>query len=201
MNIVDKFKNFRLIALLLAAITITSCSNDDEVPEAENELEIITDVTLVFTNVADAEDVVEATAQDPDGPGTQELEVLDAINLDVSKTYILTFEIFTPGEDIGEEILEEAEEHQLFFSFSNNAFANPTGNGNIDNAADPLDYNDQDDNGNPVGLSTTWTTSATSLTGGAFTVLLKHQPDIKNSTSGANDGDTDFNLTFELNIQ
>jgi hypothetical protein len=193
------------MALLFAAIIVTSCNNDDDVPEEENELEVITDVTLVFTNTADANDVVEATAQDPDGIGIQELMILDEIDLDADKTYTLTFKIFnnleTPGEDIGDEILEEDNEHQFFFSFSDDAFTNPSGNGNIDTASDAISYNDQDENGNPVGLSTTWTTATTGLSGGAFTVRLKHQPDVKTSTSGANDGETDFNLPFVLNIQ
>lgn len=205
MNTIDKFRNFRLMAILFAAIAITSCSNDDDVPEEENELEVITDVTLVFTNVADANDVVEATAQDPDGLGIQELVVLDEIDLGVNKTYTLTFEIFnnleTPEEDIGDEILDEDDEHQFFFSFSDDAFTNPSGNGNIDTAADPIAYNDQDENGNPVGLSTSWATTATTLSGGAFTARLQHQPNVKTSTSGVNDGDPDFDLTFVLNIQ
>jgi len=194
------FNDFKKFSLFL----ITGC-NDDDVPDEENELEVITDVRLVFTNEADASDVVVADAQDPDGAGVEELEILDAINLDVNKTYTLTFEIFnnleTPGEDIGDEIQEEDDEHQLFFSFSDDAFANPTGNGNIDDSADPLNYNDADGNGNPLGLSSSWTTSSASLTGGTFTVRLQHQPDVKTSTSGASDGDTDFDLQFELNIQ
>lgn len=205
MNTINTFRNLRLIAFLFTTIIVTSCSNDDDVPEEEDELEVITDVTLVFTNTADANDVVEATAQDPDGLGIQELVILDEIDLDADKTYTLTFEIFnnleTPGEDIGDEILEEDNEHQFFFSFSDDAFTNPSGNGNIDTASDAISYNDQDENGNPVGLSTTWTTATTGLSGGAFTVRLKHQPDVKTSTSGANDGETDFNLPFVLNIQ
>lgn len=201
------FKNYSVLALLFAAITLTGCSKDDDsAPAHENEEEIITDVKLIFTNKNDATDVVEAKAKDPDGEGVQELEILDAINLDVSKTYTLTLDIAnnleSPGEDIGEEILGEDHEHQFFFSFTNDAFSSPTGNGNIDNASDPVNYNDTDDNNNPVGLSTEWVTSATQLTGGEFTIRLQHQPDgIKTATSGANDGDTDFNLKFVLNIQ
>ena len=74
---IHRFRNFRLIALLFGTILVTSCSKDDDVPEEENELEVITDVTLVFTNTADANDVVEATAQDPDGIGIQELVILN----------------------------------------------------------------------------------------------------------------------------
>ena len=72
---------------------------------------------------------------------------------------------------------------------------------NIDAAADPLNYNDMDENGNPVGLNTTWTTSGTAISAGSFTVRLQHQPDEKTATSDANTGDTDFELTFVLNIQ
>ena len=189
----------------MASIIFTGCKKDDDevVPDKENEEEVITDVKLIFTNDANASDIVEARAQDPDGAGAQELQILDEINLEVSKSYTLTFEIMnnldSPGEDIGAEIAAEDEEHQFFFSFSNNAFTNPTGNGNIDTYSDPLNYNDTDGNGNPIGLSTSWTTAST-LTGGTFTVRLQHQPDLKTATSGADDGDTDIDLQFVLNI-
>ena len=205
MSKMSKMKKYGILAFIVGSISLTSCKKDNEVPEEENELEVITDVKLVFTNTADANDVVEATAQDPDGQGVQELQILGAINLDTSKTYTLTYEIFnnleTPGEDIGLEIASEDDEHQMFFSFSNDAFSNPLGNGNIDNVSHPINYNDQDGNGNSVGLSTAWTTPSTPLSGGTFTVRLQHQPGVKTSTSGATDGDTDFDLTFVLNIQ
>ena len=164
------------------------------------------DVTLVFTNTADVNDVVTASAQDPDGTGIQELQILGAITLAADTEYTLTYEILNaldPAdiENIGDEILEEDNEHQFFFSFTENVFANPTGNGNIDAAADPINYNDADENGNPVGLSSTWTTSSTASSGASFTVRLQHQPDVKTATSGSNDGDTDFALTFALNIK
>jgi len=203
MKSVNYLKRYSLYTFLLAAILFTGCG-DDDAPEPENELEVITDIKLIFTNDADATDVVEASAKDPDGIGVQELQILGALNLGVDKTYTLTFEIFnnleSPGEDIGAEIEEEDDEHQLFFSFPDDAFANPTGSGNID-AAGSINYNDADGNGNALGLSTSWTTSSTALSAGTFTVRLQHQPDVKTATSGANDGDTDFDLPFVLNIQ
>ena len=207
MKTINPFKNLQLLAILFSVITIIGCSNDDDVaPEEENEVEVFTDVTLVFTNTADVNDVVTASAQDPDGTGIQELQILDAITLAGDTEYTLTYEILNaldPAdiEDIGDEILEEDNEHQFFFSFTENVFANPTGNGNIDAAADPINYNDADENGNPVGLSSTWTTSSTASSGASFTVRLQHQPDVKTATSGSNDGDTDFALTFALNIK
>ena len=205
MKKVNYFKKYSVYTLLAATMFFASCDSDDDAPEPENEVEVITDVTLVFTNIDDTTDVVQASAQDPDGEGAQELVIADEITLDTSKTYELTFEIFnnleTPGEDIGEEIFEEDNEHQLFFSFSDNSFATPIGDGNIDNAADSLNYSDNDENGNPVGLVTSWTTPSTQISGGIFTARLQHQPDLKTATTGADDGDTDFDLEFVLNIQ
>ena len=207
MKTINPFKNLQLLAILFSVITIIGCSNDDDVaPEEENEVEVFTDVTLVFTNTADVNDVVRASAQDPDGTGIQELQILDAITLASDTEYTLTYEILNaldPAdiEDIGDEILEEDNEHQFFFSFTENVFANPTGNGNIDAAADPINYNDADENGNPVGLSSAWTTAGTASSEGSFTFRLQHQPDVKTATSGSNDGDTDFELTFALTIQ
>ena len=207
MKTINPFKNLQLLAILFSVITIIGCSNDDDIaPEEENEVEVFTDVTLVFTNTADVNDVVTASAQDPDGTGIQELQILGAITLAADTEYTLTYEILnaldpSDVENIGDEILEEANEHQFFFSFTENVFANPTGDGNIDAAADPINYNDDDENGNPVGLSTTWTTTSTASSEKSFTVRLQHQPDVKTATSGSNDGDTDFELTFDLNIE
>lgn len=209
MNTLSKFRKYGLLTILFTAVTVTGCKDDDDdvtpAPPVENEEEVITDLKLIFTNTSDTTDKVEARAQDPDGEGVLELVILDTIRLNVSKTYELTYDIFnnleTPGEDIGAEIEGEDNEHQIFYSFSNNAFTSPAGNGNIDNASDAVSYNDFDGNGNPVGLLTTWVTSANQLSNGNFTVRLQHQPDLKTSTSGATDGDTDFELAFVLNIQ
>ena len=207
MKSLNQIVNFRLIALLFAAVAIVSCKNDDDaVPEEENEVEVITTVSVVFTNTADPTDIVTATAVDPDGEGAQELQVADEITLSPDADYTLSFIILNaldPAdiEDIAEEIEEEDDEHQIFFSWTANSFADPTGNGNIDTASDPVNYNDQDDNGNPVGLSTDWTTGADTFTGRTFRVRLQHQPDIKTNSTGAQDGDTDFDLTFTLNVQ
>lgn len=207
-------KNFRihnLAALLIAAsVSLVSCSSDDDngndVPPEENEIEVITDVTLVFTNLEDTTDVVRATAEDPDGEGASELVIADEITLRASATYELAFEVFNnldpdDSEDIGAEILEEADEHQIFFGFTEGVFTTPVGDGNIDNASDAINYEDEDESGNPVGLETVWTTVNTASEGGEFTVRLQHQPDLKSATTGADDGDTDFDLTFVLNIQ
>ena len=195
---------FKLNYLLYAVLTLfifTACEEDEAAPEEENEVEVFTDVKLVFTPTGGGA-AVEATAQDPDGAGVQELQVLGAINLEANTEYLLSMMIENcledPCEDMNEEIAEEAEEHQFFFAFTNDAFTSPVGNGNMDNASDPINYIGFDGNGNPVGLNTNWTTGSAST--GTFTVQLQHQPDVKTATSGSTDGDTDFALTFNLNI-
>ena len=195
---------FKLNYLLYAVLTLfifTACEEDEAAPEEENEVEVFTDVKLVFTPKGGGA-AVEAAAQDPDGAGVQELQVLGAINLAANTEYLLSMMIENcledPCEDMNEEIAEEAEEHQFFFAFTNDAFTSPVGNGNMDNASDPINYIGFDGNGNPVGLNTNWTTGSAST--GTFTVQLQHQPDVKTATSGSTDGDTDFSLTFNLNI-
>ena len=214
---ISKFKKFGLMTLAFGAFALTSCEKEETTtPEEEYDHEVITDVHLVFTNAADSTEVLEFHAQDPDGEGIQPLTVLDTITLDTNKTYTLTFEILNTleddhhdhdhkmqgdeeGEDIAAEILEEADEHQIFFGFSNDAFANPMGDGNIDNASDAINYNDQDSQGNPIGLNTSWTTGS-EVSNGSFRVVLQHQPGVKTATSSINDGDSDFDITFVLNI-
>ena len=203
-NVIRHIKRIGVIPVVAAGLILVGCKKDEEDPHHEHDHEVFTDVKLIFTNTEDSKDVVEATAQDSDGEGVKQLEVKSAINLDTNKSYTLTFEIMnnleSPGEDVGAEIKEEDDEHQMFFSFDEGSFSNPEGNGNIDKASDPVDYQDEDDNGYPVGLKTLWETSSTPLLKGTFTVRLLHQPGVKTATSSVADGDVDFNLIFELNI-
>lgn len=207
MRTFNQIFNLRLLAVLFTALLVVSCSNDDDAaPEEENEVEVITNVTLVFTNLDNGADIRTATAVDPDGEGILDLEIVDELTLAADSRYEMTMVILNgldvnDIEDIGEEIEEEDDEHQFFFSFTNDVFADPAGNGNFDDAADPVNYSDTDDNGNPVGLVTRWTTPAATSTGGTFRVRLQHQPDIKSATTTVQDGDTDFDLSFTLNVE
>ncbi len=181
------------------AITIEDAP---DAPPCENEEEIITDVTLTWTPVDGGAPIV-ARAQDPDGEGPQDLQVLDDIELVESTEYTLTIELRNEieGEDITEEIMEEDDEHMFFFAWADELFVSPAGNGNVDNRPDPVGYNDFDENNLPVGLSTSWETECgEEITSGTFRVILKHQPGIKSETSTAQDGGTDVDLLFTVNV-
>lgn len=203
------FRKLSWAAVLLTALLFSACNDDDDgdagpdAPDEVNEVEVITDVTLRFSSMGNP-DVI-ATAQDPDGEGVEELQILDTIRLAPSTMYTLTIEAVNnldpdDPEDISEEIMEEDDEHQLFYRFPMGTFSTPTGNGNIDNAADPVVYNDFDENGLPLGLNTSWTTGMNMLDNSFFTVRLQHQPEMKTATSDANVGETEIDLTFVLEI-
>ena len=192
-------KNVMLTGLITTAITLSNCSKDD-VPHAENEEELIDKVTLTFTPTGEGTAII-ITATDPDGNGARSLTPGSAISLAANTTYTLalTLENTAQNENITQEIKEEDDKHLFFFSFTANIFSDPSGDGNVDNRADAINYNDMDENNLPVGLSTNWTTGNAS-TGGTFKVLLKHQPDIKSATSTSTVGESDIDISWKINI-
>jgi hypothetical protein len=62
-----------------------------------------------------------------------------------------------------------------------------------------VNYEDEDANGLPLGLETSWTTGAASS--GKFRVMLKHQPALKTTSSTSSTGETDLDTEFTINIQ
>jgi hypothetical protein len=99
-------------------------------------------------------------------------------------------ELEDPAENITNEIIEEAVDHQFFYSTS------------IDDLV--IAYDDMDPNGNAIGLETM--VSANSANTGTITIILRHEP--KKSASGVADGtitnaggETDIEVTFYVDIQ
>ncbi len=185
-------KLFMLVALAIAAISISSCSSDD--PEPVNEEELITTVRVTFTNTQNASDVAVATFTDIDGPGGNDGTTVNP-TLSANSTYTVTIEFIneseTPAEDITEEVEEEDLDHQVFFL--------PGSGLNFTYA-----YGDEDSQGNPLGLTGTGTTGAAST--GTLQVVLLHEPN-KDAT-GASEGDPtnaggeeDIRVSFTVTIQ
>lgn len=194
------------LLLLLTLIgfmgTIVSCSDDDDHGHDHEGEEFIDEVILTFTPTDSEFATVTARWFDADGDGAGSGEVTQGIELIEGVEYILTMRMnnTVAGENITEEIVMEAAEHQIFFEFTNDIFSNPTGNGNIDNRDDAVNYNDFDSNQLPVGINTTWTTGG-HQDGGSFRILLKHQPDEKSATSTSTTGGTDLDITFPLDVE
>lgn len=202
-------KNLKIAFSLLIVGSISflsSCKQDD--PKPENIPEAITKATLTFTSDGGAPVIV--TATDPDGDGPKPRVLSGPISLAKNTSYTLTVTLINelakptdPEYNVTDEVEEEADEHIFFFEWTNNTFSNPTGNGNIDNRTDPVNYNDKDTKNLPLGLSTAWTTAnvASGIIAGTFNIVLKHQPDLKSATSKSTDGESDLDVTFDLTVR
>ena len=195
-----------ILALTVGLLGLLSCSDNE--PKKEDTPELITKVTLTYMESGQAP--ITVTATDPDGDGVQDIAVDGPIVFVTGKTYIMSIGLINglvaagqPGYDITEEVADEGDEHQFFFTWTGDLFADPTGNGNVDVASDPVNYtggaNSKDLLGQNLGLTTTWTTGSVPGTG-TFRIVLKHQPGAKTSSSGATVGETDLDITFDVII-
>ncbi|AUC76660.1 type 1 periplasmic binding fold superfamily protein [Olleya sp. Bg11-27] len=188
-----KLKQLSLV--LLTSIVFTACSNDDDSsnPEPVNEEEVITTLTATLTPVGGGAAIIfEYRDLDGDGP---DAPVVSAPALTANTTYngtlVLLNETVSPAELINEEIEEESNDHQFFYSASNDIAT--------------FTYDDVDGNGDPLGLAFTLTTvDADAL--GTLTITLRHEP--SKSADGVADGDitnaggaTDIEAVFPIEIQ
>jgi hypothetical protein len=159
--------------LILALGALGAC---DDGGGSSNENELITTVTLTFAPEGGGAAVI-AAFDDPDGDGGQ-APTVDSIDLTDGTTYTLTVtfanRLEDPPEDITEEVADESDEHQVFFTGT--AVDGPAS----DNPGAPLThaYDDEDPNGLPVGLTST-IVAATGT--GALTVTLRHLPPINDT--------------------
>jgi hypothetical protein len=200
--LIDHMKQLPMVIALAALLLVFGCEVED--PVREDVPELITKVTLTFTPTVG--DPVVVTATDPDGEGVQDVQVDGDIKLETTKSYSLSLTLANglvkpsdPQYDVTGEIEKEGDEHIFFFSWTNDIFADPSGNGNIDSRTDVVNYEDEDVNGLPIGLATFWTAGVTSS--GDFRILLKHQPDLKSATSESGVGETDLDLTFSVKVE
>jgi hypothetical protein len=196
-------KYLRFSVFVLAALTFVACENDDDddddTPSAVNEEELITDLRLTFTSTFDQSETT-FIFSDTDGPGGSD-PLIDDIVLSDSTAYSVSIEVLDASnpndvEDITEEIAEEDEEHQFFFIPGSGAESTLT------IAYDPTEL---DDDGNPIGLSSVWTTLDATPSGATVRVVLRHELD--KAATGVSDGDitnaggeTDIDVTFNVSV-
>jgi hypothetical protein len=199
---------FALLSALPLAAALAGC-DDGGGGGTDNENEVITTVTLTFTPAAGGQPVT-AVFDDPDGDGGAAPTKTPA-NLAAGATYALAvrFEnrLETPAEDITQEVNDESDEHQIFFTGS--AVNGPASN----QPSAPLThaYTDKDANDLPIGLASSIMARAGT---GQLTVTLRHMPQVngqavKTATTAAQvrdagfaglGGTTDAQVTFDVNV-
>ena len=180
------FKQFAF--LLLCAFVIVGCDSDDPDEDAgAGEEELITRVTITLTPPSGTPVVAVADDPDGDGAGFQ----IDDITLMANTTYTgaITVTDEINGEDITEEVEEEAEEHQFWYTPSENISDRVT-----------VTINDTDSNGLPLGLDFTVAVSDGGAISGTMQVVLSHYDE------GPKDGvtqsdESDVDITFNVDIQ
>ena len=172
----------------LLAIAMIGCSDDDATPEPVNEEEVIT--TVILTLTPESGDQVVLTTQDLDGDGPDEPVTTVSGSFSENTQYqgAVRFlnENETPAEEITDEVLEEADEHQVFYTTTEGLNIQTT-------------YEDQDSQGNPLGLQITLTTGAASE--GSLIVTLRHEPVKPNDGLDSAGGETDIATSFDVSIQ
>lgn len=175
------------LALLSLGLITISCDNDDDNPVAVNEEEVITTMNITLTA---AGNTVTLSSRDLDGDGPNVPEISVSGNLMANQVYagtiVLLNETESPTEDKTLEIAEEDEEHQFFF--------------NVSGALTGFDYDDEDGNGNPVGLSFILNTGAAG--NGTLQVTLRHEPKKPNDGTLADaGGETDIAQSFNVVVE
>ena len=203
-------KNIYIKSILALSlfILILSCSKDSD-PDPVHEEEVITLVILEVTKVGSSETMKynfeveghdhgeedheeEEEGDDHDDHDGEHLE----IELEANSSYNVSMMIYNDTdpdniEDLTPEIIEEADEHQIFY-----AITDELSGFTISSASnDPLDSD-----GYPLFQKTTWTT--TGETSGDVVGYLFHEPTSKTgSTRNDFGGATDFEIEFEVHVE
>lgn len=184
-------KNLKLLPVLcIASLLFIACSNDDDAtPLPVNEEEVITTLRVTLTPINGGTEIILET-RDLDGDGPNAPLVTVSGNLSANNNYrgkiLLLNETVNPPENITEEVIEEAEEHQFFFTIA----------GGLDVSTTYIDF---DSNLNALGTEFTLDTRGPSS--GTITFTLRHEPTKPNTGLADAGGETDVAATFNVIVE
>jgi len=182
-------KNLKLLTILFFAMTIFISCNDDDDIDPVNEEEVITTMTITMTPVGGGTNVVLQTRDlDGDGPNSPEITVLGnlAANVDYTGSIVLLNETEDPAENITEEVEEEDDEHQFFYTIGGALDATTA-------------YENFDGDGYPLG--TEFSLDAGDASTGTLTFTLRHEPMKPNAGLVDAGGETDISAVFTVTIE
>lgn len=184
-----------LTAIIFALLLLTGCSEDDPADPGDDgpgEQEVITTVTLTLTPQAGGT-AVTAQWQDLDGDGGN-APTIGTLTLNAGVSYNGTITLLNeqenPAESITDEVSEEADEHQLFYTPLNGIANSVT-----------IAVADQDGNGLPIGLVfTVDVDAAASGQTGSLDIKLYHYDEVtKTGTNVSDEIDVDIQIPVAVN--
>ena len=198
-------KNIYSKATLLSIVLLFISCDKDDTPEAENEMEVFTKAVIVVTNLSDDTSEtynfeVEEHDHDHDHsvlPQTQDDDDHgDHTVIELKSNSEYKFEISFLNEsdpnniiDMTEEVVEEADDHHVFYELVGNGISYVSTSGDT-----------FDSKSNPLNLVTKWTT--TTATEVEVEAYLLHQPTSKTgSTRDDFGGATDVEIEFEAHVE
>ena len=175
-------------ALLASTLIFASCSDDDDnAPDPVNEEEVITTLTVTLES---GSDTVVMQYQDVDGDGPDAATVTvsgpPSDNTSYNGSIVLLNETESPAENVTEEIEEEDDEHQFFYTIGSGL--------DVD-----TEYANFDGDGNPLGTMFVLNTGIPSS--GGLTFTLRHEPNKPNSGLENAGGSTDIEVTFDVTVE
>ncbi|WP_235923532.1 type 1 periplasmic binding fold superfamily protein [Psychroflexus aurantiacus] len=184
----------KLLSLsLIALLTFSACSSDDDAPELINQEEVITTLNVYLTPEGGTE-MLAFSYNDLDADGLNPEKTTMPLSANTTYTGRVEFlnKLEDPAEDITVEVREEGNEHQVFYLPSTSLDLNTT-------------YLDTDVDGNPIGVE--FRLQTTTVSNGILTFILIH--DGNKFAAGASEGilsdsvggETDIEATFDVTIQ
>ena len=175
-------------ALLASTLIFASCSDDDDnAPDPVNEEEVITTLTVTLESGSDTV-VMQYQDLDGDGPDAATVTVSGPLsdNTSYNGSIVLLNETESPAENVTEEIEEEDDEHQFFYTVGSGL--------DVD-----TEYANFDGDGNPLGTMFVLNTGIPSS--GGLTFTLRHEPNKPNTGLENAGGSTDIEVTFDVTVE
>ena len=169
---------------ILFALTILFIQCKKDTPEEINEEEVINRVTLTVT-------AADGSSNDYTW---NEGDAIPSITLAANSTANVSVHFYDASdasdiEDITEEVIEEADEHFVFYQVSGASLSISAASNDV-----------VDTDGTSINLKTEWT--AAEASSGGVRVYLIHEPTSKSgATRGQFGGSTDVELDFPVTIQ
>lgn len=187
----NELLKFGLLLFGASSLLLTSCEKDKD--DEENEEEVITTMQLTFVPIGGGTTVT-YKFDDPDGPGGAS-PTKDEIILQPNKSYNVGVQLLNktanPVEDITTEVAAESDAHRFYYE--------PSSGSNI-----TVSNLNNDGNGVPVAITSTWTTGAAAA--GSIKITLRHYAgnppnkaagDPVNSSKSATDIEVDFSTRLQ----